>query len=166
MKTFQTTSSFASNWPSGAYCILQYGGSCPYGTIVFSNHFAYFSFCHSVIFRIITNKCENKTKRSVCVCVCVPGFSQGSLYWDDEDINNSNEKGGVLPDGVYNTNTKIYYCCRSVCARHAVPQVSQRSTCCAAGQSALGMLCRRSVCARHAASCRYKLKQSIVVFIV
>jgi len=135
MKTFQTTSSFASNWPSGAYCILQYGGSCPYGTIVFSNHFAYFSFCHSVIFRIITNKCENKTKRSVCVCVCVPGFSQGSLYWDDEDINNSNEKGGVLPDGVYNTNTKIYYCCRSVCARHA-------------------------------ASCRYKLKQSIVVFIV
>ena len=71
MKTFQTTSSFDSNWPPGAYCILQYGGSCPYGNLlVVSNHFAYFSFRYSVIFRININKCENQ-KNDRCVCARV-----------------------------------------------------------------------------------------------
>ncbi|XP_052797721.1 uncharacterized protein LOC128229875 [Mya arenaria] len=43
---------------------------------------------------------------------CPNGFSEGSIYWDDEDSSNANDKGGTLPDGSYNSNTKIYYCCR------------------------------------------------------
>ncbi|CAG2230280.1 unnamed protein product [Mytilus edulis] len=40
-------------------------------------------------------------------------FCTGFIYWDDEDNANANQKSGVLPDGVYNRNTKINYCCRS-----------------------------------------------------
>lgn len=42
----------------------------------------------------------------------LPGFSTGYLHWDDEDGNNENSHGGILPDGSYTTNTDIYYCCR------------------------------------------------------
>ncbi|CAG2214852.1 unnamed protein product [Mytilus edulis] len=49
---------------------------------------------------------------------CPTGFSTGSIYWDDEDNANANSKWGILPDGVYNRNTKIYYCCStSTCQR-------------------------------------------------
>ena len=44
---------------------------------------------------------------------CPGGFRTGSVYWDDEDNRNANSFYGTLPDGVYNRNTKIYYCCRS-----------------------------------------------------
>nr|AKQ70860.1 nacre apextrin-like protein 1 [Mytilus galloprovincialis] len=45
---------------------------------------------------------------------CPLGFTcNGSIYWDDEDDSNANSKWGVLPDGEYGRNTKIYYCCRS-----------------------------------------------------
>ncbi|CAG2214856.1 unnamed protein product [Mytilus edulis] len=44
---------------------------------------------------------------------CPSGFRTGSIYWDDEDHNNANSKNGILPDGTYNRNTRIYYCCRS-----------------------------------------------------
>ena len=40
------------------------------------------------------------------------GFQSGYIYWDDQDISNHNEAKGSLPDGEYNKNTKIYYCCR------------------------------------------------------
>ena len=46
---------------------------------------------------------------------CPKGFKEGFLFWDDKneqretEENNSN---GVLPDGIYNCDTKIYYCCR------------------------------------------------------
>ncbi|XP_034333817.2 uncharacterized protein [Magallana gigas] len=43
---------------------------------------------------------------------CPSGFSTGYLHWDDEDGNNENSHGGILPDGSYTTNTDIYYCCR------------------------------------------------------
>ena len=33
--------------------------------------------------------------------------------WDDEDDNNNNGAGGKLPDGVYDRNTKIFFCCRT-----------------------------------------------------
>ena len=41
------------------------------------------------------------------------GFQSGWIRWDDEDSRNSNHFRGQLPDGVYNGNTRIYYCCRS-----------------------------------------------------
>ena len=44
----------------------------------------------------------------------VSGFTQGYITWDDEDIGNRNDHGGALPDGTYDSNTRIYYCCRQV----------------------------------------------------
>ncbi|XP_035677527.1 uncharacterized protein LOC118416513 [Branchiostoma floridae] len=44
---------------------------------------------------------------------CPSGFQTGSVYWDDEDNGNDNTVSGSYPDGVYNTNTRIYFCCRS-----------------------------------------------------
>ncbi|XP_052062373.1 uncharacterized protein LOC127702281 [Mytilus californianus] len=67
----QQTISGTQGWPSGDYCILRQGISCP------------------------------------------PGFQTGSIYWDDEDKNNSNDKDGVLPSGTYDKDTLINYCCRS-----------------------------------------------------
>lgn len=40
------------------------------------------------------------------------GFHESSVYWDDEDSNNANSHHGTLPSGVYDKNTRIYYCCR------------------------------------------------------
>ncbi|XP_078678845.1 uncharacterized protein LOC144914622 [Branchiostoma floridae x Branchiostoma belcheri] len=45
---------------------------------------------------------------------CPSGFQSGYVYWDDEDPpGNHNTVSGTRPDGVYDINTKIYYCCRS-----------------------------------------------------
>ncbi|XP_071954205.1 uncharacterized protein [Antedon mediterranea] len=43
---------------------------------------------------------------------CPTGLEQGMIAWDDEDKHNSNWYTGSLPDGVYDYNTKIYYCCQ------------------------------------------------------
>jgi hypothetical protein len=37
----------------------------------------------------------------------------GWVYWDDTDYKNKYSMGGSLPDGVYNQDTKIYYCCQT-----------------------------------------------------
>ncbi|XP_052799350.1 uncharacterized protein LOC128230964 [Mya arenaria] len=71
IKNTRSVTSYDTNWPKGSYCILKYGGSCPFG------------------------------------------FQNGFILWDDEDVNNHNERGGTLPDGEYGSNTKIYYCCRN-----------------------------------------------------
>ena len=44
-----------------------------------------------------------------------PAFSQGYMYWDDENEGNSNyvENADGLPDGSYDENTRINYCCRN-----------------------------------------------------
>ncbi|KAJ7310876.1 hypothetical protein OS493_040024 [Desmophyllum pertusum] len=39
-------------------------------------------------------------------------FRAGYIKWDDEDKNNGNRITGQLPDGVYDRNTRIEYCCR------------------------------------------------------
>lgn len=55
-------------------------------------------------------------KGTYCVLkkgTCPVGFGSGYIYWDDEDLRNKNAKGGVLPDGTFDTNTKLYYCCRN-----------------------------------------------------
>ncbi|XP_019637817.1 PREDICTED: sushi, von Willebrand factor type A, EGF and pentraxin domain-containing protein 1-like [Branchiostoma belcheri] len=46
---------------------------------------------------------------------CPSGFQRGELFWDDEDtiINNKNSRSGELPDGKYDHNTLIRYCCRN-----------------------------------------------------
>lgn len=35
----------------------------------------------------------------------------GDVKWDDEDKNNQNKKTGTLPDGIYDADTVIEYCC-------------------------------------------------------
>nr|AJQ21523.1 MACPF domain-containing protein 8 [Mytilus galloprovincialis] len=58
----------------------------------------------------------NWPKGNYCILkkgTCPTGFSDGWLYWDDEDSHNANGHGGTLPDGSYGSNTKIYYCCRN-----------------------------------------------------
>ena len=44
---------------------------------------------------------------------CPIDFHSGYIHWDDADIKNKNEVWGVLPDGKYDKNTQIEYCCRS-----------------------------------------------------
>nr|XP_022298495.1 uncharacterized protein LOC111107541 [Crassostrea virginica] len=43
---------------------------------------------------------------------CPSGFETGSVYWDDEDSDNGNGHGGILPSGSFGGNTRINYCCR------------------------------------------------------
>jgi hypothetical protein len=40
-------------------------------------------------------------------------MASGWVYWDDENNDNVNRKIGFLPNGVYNQDTKIYYCCQT-----------------------------------------------------
>ncbi|XP_071798842.1 uncharacterized protein [Asterias amurensis] len=40
------------------------------------------------------------------------GFNEGWIKWDDQNLFNKNKHGGVMPEGVYDRNTKIYFCCR------------------------------------------------------
>ena len=45
---------------------------------------------------------------------CPVGFGEGSIFWDDNNIiTNQNNVSGVIPDGTYDTNTEIQYCCRA-----------------------------------------------------
>lgn len=44
---------------------------------------------------------------------CPSGFHEGEIFWDDEDLFNRNERNGVLPDGTYDRDTRIKYCCRN-----------------------------------------------------
>ena len=43
---------------------------------------------------------------------CPPRFMEGSIHWDDKDRGNTNSAEGTLPDGRYDHNTQIYFCCR------------------------------------------------------
>ena len=44
---------------------------------------------------------------------CPKNLTKGGVYWDDNDSNNANSKGGILPGGTYNKNTWIYFCCKT-----------------------------------------------------
>ncbi|XP_786957.3 uncharacterized protein LOC581886 [Strongylocentrotus purpuratus] len=44
---------------------------------------------------------------------CPSGFQSGSIRWDDEDSANINREGGTKPDGTYDHNTIIFFCCRN-----------------------------------------------------
>ena len=39
-------------------------------------------------------------------------MKEGSVTWDDENSRNNNRKKGTLPDGTYDENTMIKYCCQ------------------------------------------------------
>ena len=44
---------------------------------------------------------------------CPKGLTSGELFWDDQDGYRINEDGGVLPEGRYNHDTTINFCCRT-----------------------------------------------------
>ena len=44
---------------------------------------------------------------------CPKYMDEGWVRWDDENDRNANKKGGFLPDGLYNQNTYIRYCCQT-----------------------------------------------------
>jgi hypothetical protein len=44
---------------------------------------------------------------------CPTGFLEGYIKWDDKDFWNKNKRKGELPDGKYDKNTMINFCCRS-----------------------------------------------------
>ena len=44
---------------------------------------------------------------------CPKGLSEGYIFFDDENHKNQNKMGGTLPDGIYNKDTNISYCCRT-----------------------------------------------------
>ena len=40
-------------------------------------------------------------------------MNAGWVKWDDENTQNTNQGGGSLPDGTYNQDTLIHYCCQT-----------------------------------------------------
>ena len=40
-------------------------------------------------------------------------MNPGWVKWDDENYQNTNKAGGSLPDGSYNKDTVIHYCCQT-----------------------------------------------------
>jgi hypothetical protein len=61
-------------------------------------------------------KCIFVLTGSYCIYksgTCPKGMAGGWVHWDDTDYKNKNSMGGSLPDGVYNQDTKIYYCCQT-----------------------------------------------------
>ena len=58
---------------------------------------------------------------------CPKGLKKGYVFWDDENYKNLNKKGGTLPDGIYDKDTLVYYCCRTDGDRYtpmALPVIS------------------------------------------
>ena len=45
--------------------------------------------------------------------MCPNGFHDGYIKWDDKDLWNKNKHQDVLPDGKYDRDTLINFCCRS-----------------------------------------------------
>lgn len=43
---------------------------------------------------------------------CPSGFQTGYIQWDDRNVRNHNRVGGTVPDGKFDSNTKIEFCCR------------------------------------------------------
>ncbi|CAG2197871.1 unnamed protein product [Mytilus edulis] len=132
-------SSCAVSWPSGKYSIPKPQTGCPSGwsegwryqdnedthninSVTPSTGYHFFgTFNRNTKMYYCTKKTFSGSgkwpKGNYCIArkggTCPSGFCTGSIYWDDQDSGNTNSHGGDLPDGVYNRNTKIYYCCRS-----------------------------------------------------
>ncbi|XP_028397329.1 uncharacterized protein LOC114521112 [Dendronephthya gigantea] len=96
------------------YCDARRHGWVPYNS----------NYCHNLRWGFCCKTRSNypptrKTWPKGAYCIfryggrCPRGFATGYHYWDDEDDNNVNSRSGVLPDGWYGRDTKIYFCCRN-----------------------------------------------------
>ena len=65
---------------------------------------------------ISPRKCIFVLTGSYCIYksgTCPKDMRSGWVKWDDENNNNENRKIGYLPDGSYDKDTKIEYCCQT-----------------------------------------------------
>jgi len=75
-------------------------------------------YLHQNIFGIISNKPKLLLSTGrYCIYKkgwCPKGMKKGHVFWDDDNTNNSNAKGGTLPGKIteYTVNTEIRFCCR------------------------------------------------------
>ena len=71
----------------------------------------------------ITDEQLNWPRGSYCIgrkgMTCPGGFCEGFIKWDDKDFRNKNKNEGELPDGKYDDNTLINFCC---CSDHGGPR--------------------------------------------
>lgn len=131
--------SFPIGWPSGRYsfpearegCPLNFHRGCVYQDDEDSSNANHFTNAQLVVGQFDSNM-------KLCYCTrldakpsvfkwqpgryCIArkldacpslGFETGELYWDDEDSSNDNRESGIPPDGRYDSNTQISYCCRA-----------------------------------------------------
>ena len=90
VKNFERNPSEAKfEWPKGSYCIARKGADPP----------------------------KKYTKLSSGARSCPDNFNGGSITWNDHKSKilrkSLNKKWSILPDGIYDKNTHIEYCCRS-----------------------------------------------------
>jgi hypothetical protein len=65
---------------------------------------------------ISLGKCISVLTGSYCIYkngTCPKDMASGWVTWDDENNDNDNSKAGYLPDGSYDENTTIEYCCQT-----------------------------------------------------
>nr|XP_022302103.1 uncharacterized protein LOC111110061 [Crassostrea virginica] len=127
----------AIEWPSGTYSLLTPHAGCPSGwyfgwryqdnedtgnqnKITKGHHFNGFFFGDTITYycsKTSSSGSGSWPRGNYCIMrygsSCPSGFASGSIYWDDEDSYNMNGKGGYLPSGAYDEDTRIYYCCRN-----------------------------------------------------
>ncbi|XP_076112432.1 uncharacterized protein LOC143080461 isoform X2 [Mytilus galloprovincialis] len=127
-----------AEWPTGTYTLVKPKTGCPTGwkegsrrqdtenhrnrNFITPGHHFYGKFGIDMEFHYCTKDAhaisgtQHWPVGNYCILrqgiSCPSGFKTGSIYWDDEDHHNSNEKEGILPSGVFDTNTLIFYCCR------------------------------------------------------
>ena len=128
-------------WLSGGFAIPEPYSGCPEGfNRGCIRQTTYNLFTHNSWSSGINNRltCDvNETYITTCFCVkeehqsfnemawprgsycvarkdtCPDGFDEGFIKWDDKDLFNKNGRMGALPDGEFDKNTKIFFCCRN-----------------------------------------------------
>ena len=126
-------------WPGGTYALPQASWGCPRGWSSgyrhqdSENHHTKNRHSHGIEYKMRvkvgkdidfhycvkgsnTNSDIPWPKGTYCIAKkheCPDGFRPGSIKWDDENHHNKNRNWGVLPDGKYNKDTVVFFCCRS-----------------------------------------------------
>ncbi|XP_068753240.1 uncharacterized protein [Montipora capricornis] len=116
-------------WPLGTYGLPMTKSGCPHGDFWHEgtryhdtedvnpkNHWSNpYDLAGKVNKSYMEQKFCMKTLSKTCIYKkgnCPEGFGNGYVKWDDEDLNSENRLSGQLPEGVYDKNTKIFFCCR------------------------------------------------------
>ncbi len=134
-----TTESTPTEWPAGSYALPMALTGCPEGHWVGgafyqdtedhyngnkwnTTHFLGFhkkdGFMRAYCTMVNSSSSETWPAGSYCINKknqCPAGFLEGYLKWDDENTYNMNDIAtslATLPDGTYDNDTRVDYCCR------------------------------------------------------